>query len=151
MRLQCGFFPSVSRRVPTIRFEKFLLALSSGLSVSGAAKAAGVSHRAMYDRRNRDTEFAVAWQDAVKAGVDVLEDEAFRRGVEGVERRIFYKAKCIDVVREYSDALLIALLKARAPERYRERHKISHGATVSGDWQARIAAARKRAGFDPEA
>jgi hypothetical protein len=48
-----------------------------------------------------------------------LEDEAVRRAYEGVERPVFQGGKQVGVVREYSDTLLIFLLKALRPEKYR--------------------------------
>jgi hypothetical protein len=58
------------------------------------------------------------WDDAIEAGADVLEAEAWRRAVEGVERPIVSGGKVVTTVREYSDTLLIFLLKGRRPEKY---------------------------------
>ncbi len=53
---------------------------------------------------------------------DVLEAEAHRRAVEGVEEAVgWYKGEAGGTVRKYSDVLLIFLLKSLQPERYRER------------------------------
>ncbi len=53
---------------------------------------------------------------------DILEAEAFRRAVEGVEKPVgWYKGEPGGYVREYSDVLLMFQLKALRPEKCRER------------------------------
>lgn len=49
------------------RREAFLVALASGLSVTSAAALAGVARRTVYRHRERDSDFAQAWEDAVEA------------------------------------------------------------------------------------
>lgn len=64
----------------------------------------------------------------------MLELEARRRACEGVERKKFHQGEpVIDPVtgkhyveREYSDILLICLLKAHRPKKYRERFEQQH-------------------------
>lgn len=48
----------------------------------------------------------------------MLEAEARRRGVEGVEEPILFQSKVVTTVRKYSDVLLIFLLKGLRPRRY---------------------------------
>lgn len=99
----------------------FLDALATGMSVSESANSAGVGLRTVYTWRKEDAEFAKDWAEAYAEGVDALETEARRRGATGVEEGIYYQGKRVDVVRKYSDTLLIMLLKARDPERFCER------------------------------
>ena len=54
-------------------------------------------------------------------GTDALEDEALRRAFHGSERPVFQGKELVGYVRDYSDTLLIFMLKARRPEKYRER------------------------------
>ncbi|SEL39165.1 hypothetical protein SAMN04515666_103607 [Bosea lupini] len=88
--------------------ERFLAALGEGLSVAGAAKLAGIGRQTVYDWRKRDGEFAAAWDDAIETGTDNLEDEARRRAMST------------------SDTLMIFMLKARRPEKYKERYAAEH-------------------------
>ena len=44
-----------------------------------------------------------------------------RRALEGGEEPVFYQGKIVGSVRKYSDTLLMFMLKARRPERYRDR------------------------------
>lgn len=104
--------------------SKFLEALASGFSVTGAAEQAGIHRGTPYDWRNADPEFAKAWQIALDAGTDRLEDEAWRRAVEGSERPVFQMGAQVGKTREYSDLLLIFLLKGRRPEKYRDNSKL---------------------------
>ncbi len=67
------------------------------------------------DERQRDTEFAEAWDDAVEAARADVEHEIYRRSTEGVEEPVYggrYKETVVGTVRRYSDRLLE--LRARA-------------------------------------
>lgn len=116
--------------------EKFLIALGSGASVTRAAVIAGWSRQSAYNYRKDDEEFAAEWDEAVEEGTDLLEDEARRRATEGLVQYKFDKHG--DPLqnpvtggpyfeRQYSDTLLIVLLKSRRPNKYRDntRHEIT--------------------------
>lgn len=106
----------------------FLLAFRVLGNVTTAATNSGVTRGAVYRWRERDKRFAAAYAEAEIEATEHLEAEARRRAVEGVARNrpIYYQGSRVGVERitEYSDTLLIFLLKARAPERYRERHEL---------------------------
>jgi hypothetical protein len=88
--------------------ETFLKVLASGATVETAARTAGRSRKTAYEHRKSNKEFAELWDDALEAGTDLLEEIAFARA------------------REYSDVLLLALLKARRPSVYTDRQHITH-------------------------
>lgn len=111
-------------KLTPIKRETFLAHLRHGWSVSASAGKIGVSRQAVYALRLDDKEFAAAWEDAYESGTDIYEDEAKRRSVEGTKKPVFYKGAIVGHVREKSDVLLIVALKARRPERYRERFDI---------------------------
>ena len=67
-----------------------------------------------------DPEFKTAYEAAGEEAVQVLEDEAIRRAYEGVERPVSQGGKKVGVVQEYSDTLLIFLLKGARPNKYRD-------------------------------
>ncbi len=79
-----------------------------------------MSRRSAYDWRKEDQEFANEWDAAEALGTDLLEDEARRRAAQGVDEPVFWKGEVKGFVRKYSDVLLIFMLKARRPEKYRE-------------------------------
>lgn len=108
------------------RDSLFLVALAQGISVQGACKAAGYSRSAVYERRANDAAFAAGWDAAYEAGSDYLEDEMRRRAIEGVEKGIYHQGVRIATERQYSDTMLIFALKARRPEKYRERFEVKN-------------------------
>lgn len=105
--------------------ERFLDRYPRYCQVDKTAKAAGIDRTTFYKWLEDDEDFAKAFEDAKKRAVETLEAEAFRRGVKGILKPVFYKGGRCGQIREYSDTLLIVLLKANAPEKYRERHEIS--------------------------
>lgn len=100
--------------------EIFLTKLRKSANVSAAARAAGYSRQWAYKLRADDPEFAAEWDNAIEESMDTAEGEIYRRAVNGVVRRVFYKGVEIDRVREYSDSLLMFMAKAYRPERYKE-------------------------------
>ena len=100
---------------------KFLEVLATGASVYKAALAAGIGRRTAYDWREDDEDFRARWDDAVESGNDLLEDEAIRRGMSGVDKPVYYQGEVCGEVKEYSDTLLIFQLKARRREKYSEK------------------------------
>lgn len=104
-----------------IKKEKFLKILEESANVSRAAKAIGVSRRTIYDHKKSDVEFSAAWEDAIESGVDALEEEARRRAYEGTQKPVYYLGKKRGFIREYSDTLMIFLLKANRPEKFKDR------------------------------
>jgi hypothetical protein len=107
----------------------FIDAMAEYGNVSTAARIAGCDRRTVYKWQEYDDEFAAAFREAELTATETLEAEARRRAVEGVttETPIIRDGRVIDTIVEtkYSDTLLIFLLKARAPEKYRERFETS--------------------------
>jgi hypothetical protein len=91
-----------------VRFLKVLTgtARAPGGSITRACRAAGICRTTFYHRRNEDETFRAAVLEALEEACDLLEDEARRRAM-----------KC-------SDVLLIFLLKAHRPEKFRERFDV---------------------------
>lgn len=102
------------------RRRMFLEVLAETGNVSVAARKAKVSRSHAYARRVTEPEFATEWDQAVEAATDLLEAEARKRALEGVETPHFHQGKMAGVVTRYSDALLMFLLKARRPEIFRD-------------------------------
>ncbi|TNE60836.1 MAG: terminase [Alphaproteobacteria bacterium] len=105
------FHPSAVQRA-------FLEALAAGYSVGGAAEAAGIDRATPYRWRHQSIVFAREWDAAWAMGADALEDEALRRAVKGTEKPVFRGGEVVGHVREFSDTMLMQLLKARKPEKY---------------------------------
>ena len=127
---------------------RFLAALAQSGIISAAAKIAGLEGHTVYARRDGDDEFAEAMKEAIEEASDLQELEAMRRGIQGVDVPIIYKGQPMGVwvdadsnmvapgtpgavlrpftVKEYSDTLLLALLKANRAK-FRESIKHEHG------------------------
>lgn len=101
----------------------FLAALAQRGNVSAACRAAGVSRAVAYEYREQSTAFAASWKDAIEDAMDRLEEAAYTRAVEGVERPVYYNGKQVGSVTQYADGLMSLLLKAHRPEKYRENFK----------------------------
>lgn len=103
--------------------EAFIAALTESGNVTKSCQMVGIGRMTAYDWRREDPDFAAAWDAALEVGIDGLEDEANRRGHDGWDEPVFFQGQEVGVVRKYSDALLLALLKANRPEKYRERRE----------------------------
>jgi hypothetical protein len=132
--------PAMTNRT-AIKKGKFLAALARGISVTGAARLATISKNTIYTHRKRDQAFASAWDEALAEGTDYLVDEVRRRAVEGVSRPLVHQGRVVTrqvrdpesgkmeveelCLREYSDVLLIFLLKCRDPERFDDATRLA--------------------------
>ena len=90
-------------------------------NVSEAAKSIGASRQGIYKARDADDGFAAAWQSSLEIANDALIAEARRRGFAGISEPLSYQGQLTgDVIRRYSDTLLIFLIKGVRPE-YRDK------------------------------
>lgn len=105
--------------------KRFLATLRETANVRLAIESAGAARSTAYAHRKSSTTFRDAWDDALDEAVDLLEAEARRRAFAGVEEPVFYQGVQVGVVRKYSDLLLIFLLKAHRPRKFRERVELS--------------------------
>lgn len=98
----------------------FLNCLAAGDSVLLASKTAGMDRSTLYRWKEQDTTFADAWQKAQNEGdgPSGLEQEAIRRAVSGVKRPVYRGGEVVGHVTDYSDSMLMFLLKAHHPEKY---------------------------------
>lgn len=108
----------------------FLTAYARFGNITQCCEIAGIGSRAtIYEWQEKDEQFALGFQLAEKAATEVLEQEAWRRAVEGspYERTSYWHGEPVGTDRkiEYSDALMTLLLRARAPEKYREKLDVS--------------------------
>lgn len=113
----------------------FLVAFAQCGNVAQAAELAGIHRTTHYDWLGSDPQYAAAFVEAEDEAADRLEQEARRRAVEGVrrEKSYYYKGERVgvDVETDYSDTLLIFLLKGLRPEKYRDNVKQEHAGEVT--------------------
>ena len=101
---------------PAGRRKRFLEILQQTGNVSRAAREAGLSRQAVYARREKDTAFAEAWEEALASALDDLEEVLLARAREGVDKPVHFQGRQVGTVRTYSDQLAMFLLKARRPD-----------------------------------
>lgn len=106
----------------------FLAELSKTGNVSAACRKAKISRTIAYRYRDESEEFAAKWLDSIETATDELEAEAWRRAVRGVRRPVgWYKGMPGGYIQEYSDTLLVLLLKANRPDKFRENVDVTSG------------------------
>lgn len=82
----CG---SPTNRTPEKRIA-FLAVLGETGNIAMAIRGAGLSRVGAYMWRRDDPEFSKEWDEALKLGIEGLEDEANRRAFHGVDKPVFH-------------------------------------------------------------
>lgn len=122
---------STTKSLCRLKWKKaFLACLSQTGNVTQSAATAKIDRLAVYRARTNYPDFALDWDDALQKAMDVLEQEARRRAYDGLLKKKF-NGKGEPLVdtetgqqyaeREYSDTLLIFLLKGGRPEKYKDK------------------------------
>lgn len=110
---------SADRNFGAKRAKLFLHFLSESGRIRQSAQSAGFKDAgALYYRKRHDAAFSKAWEAALDTAGDRFEDEAVRRGVEGVDKDVYYKGEVVGQERVYSDGLLGKLLDGAKREKY---------------------------------
>lgn len=123
--------------------EIFLDALRDIPNVTAACRKIGIVRQAVYDVYTAEPDFAKRWDEAIKEGVETMEIEAHRRAVLGIDKPITFQGVITNTVKEYSDTLMIFLLKAHDPK-YKDRQEVTH--KVNDEITARLLSGRDRTG-----
>lgn len=124
-------------------WERFFANLQTTCKVAKSCEFAGVSYMEMSRRRKADPEFEKRFQESYDAGAQALEDEAIRRAFEGVEKPVFFQGVQCGSVQEYSDQLMIFLLKGARPEKFKDRTQ-NENTNFNFNLANRLDAAKKR-------
>ena len=110
------------------RRRKALELIRSGEQIIDVADAIGVARQTLYYLRKTDPDFAREWDEAADIGdliqLSECEKEADFRGRLGWLEPKFYEGRVCGFIRKYSDGLLLARMKALAPERYGDKAKV---------------------------
>jgi hypothetical protein len=113
--------------------QAFLAAYAECGSITIAAKAADINRCTHFDWM-KETEYRKAFKAAQDEACELLEKEARRRAIEGTRRYKFHKGEPIldPVTRDpyfeldYSDVLLIVLMKGNMPDKYKDRSEVTN-------------------------
>ena len=104
------------------RRKIFLEILAVTGNVTKASEAVGyTSSQYMHKIRRDDEGFAEDWDEAINAFCDRMEEEATRRGHDGVLKAVWYKGEIVGYDTLYSDTLLLAMLRANRPEKFNQQ------------------------------
>lgn len=133
-------------------FRRVIDTVGNGSLIGPAIQREGISRTAFYRHIEEDREKREALKRAQIYGpVAAMESEAYRRALEGRERPVFYKGLKCGSIRDFSDTMLIFLLKKWHPAVYDDRPTLSVSTVVNGphedplrkEHEARIAAANE--------
>jgi hypothetical protein len=105
--------------------EAFLIYLRKGYVPKRAAEAVGISRNTAFKWRQKDPEFAAAWEEAVDEGTDLLEEAILKRARDGYDRPIFQGGVFVGQERVYSDSLAAMMLQGRRPQYRRQQHDMN--------------------------
>ncbi len=120
---------------------------------SRAAKAVGVHVTTVDDERQRDEDFAVSYARAHEEAADVLETFAHKWATTGLDERheeITYDedgkvaGKKVRVTSNVSPALLIFMLKAMRPAKYRENLRVEQTGAGGGPIRVKVEGAAEQ-------
>lgn len=123
----------------TAKQRAFLAAFAELGHVTKAAESAKIARRTHYQALRRNPDYAEAFSQLREEVVGLLEDEAMRRATHGTRKKKFHQGEAVLDPEtgeqyeelEYSDSILIFLLKANDPAKYRERHEVSGSVDVN--------------------
>jgi hypothetical protein len=132
-----GFDPAEYRWVPVKRKPRadgwtpqrqvdFIIALAHTGCVEQAAHDVGMSARSCYRLRSApgSESFAAAWDTALQHAARRLVDLAFDRAIHGTDEPVFDKdGRCVGRRMRQNDRLLMFLLRAYMPERFRHANR----------------------------
>lgn len=140
-----GFALAEEAHGKSAKAKTFLDVYAKTGNMTESCRLSGLSRADVLARKRDDKPFAEAFEDARLEAVDELEAEARRRAVEGVEDLVIHSGRPVYhcdakgryltdelgtpipvIKRQYSDKLLETLLKANAPEKFRENMKVDH-------------------------
>jgi hypothetical protein len=105
--------------------DAFLAAYAELGTLTHAAGAVGIDRSSHYKWMDTDPEYPALFAAAAAKGKEAMVREARRRAIEGTDKPVYQGGKLVGTIREYSDTLLIFLMKGAMPETYRERVDIS--------------------------
>jgi hypothetical protein len=91
-------------------------------NVTTAARLVGIHRTVIYSWQEKDEAFLQEFRQAEIEATETMEAEAYRRAVKGTAEPVFHQGAAVGTVQKYSDTLLIFMLKARNPGKYRDNN-----------------------------
>jgi hypothetical protein len=114
------------------RKETFLHAYARLGRINAAAEAANIARTDHYNWLLADADYRAQFEALKVQVIGALEDEAYRRAVEGVDKPMTVAGERVDV-KEYDSGLLMFLLRGLKPEVYgNQKQSIEHSGPGGG-------------------
>lgn len=98
-------------------------------NISASATATNISRQIHYYWM-RDENYATSFEEAHSELIERMDHIARMRAIEGTDVPVFYRGKRIGLVKQYSDDLLIFMLKAALMDKYRHHTRVQLRQTV---------------------
>ena len=102
-------------------YALFFETLAKTCNVTESASVIGVTRQHVHHLRRTNKDFAKSWEDAMEQATDALEHAARTRAMDGYQRPVYQRGELVGYEPCYSDALMITLLKAHRPEKFRDK------------------------------
>lgn len=118
--------------------ERFLEQYMVCGHVGKTCQILGIVPRTYRHWKYNDEQFKKDFEMAEEIVLQLLEDEAFRRGVIGVEEQVYQGGKAVGTIIRYDTQLLLALLRARAPHKYSAAGAGKPGDPINGSMDIKI-------------
>lgn len=100
--------------------ERYIQLVAETGLLAKSAIALGSTRESMDYHRSKDPVFAEAVQEALEVFRDGLEQEIVRRAVQGTDEDVYYQGSVVGQKKNYSDYLLLALMKRHRPDQWKE-------------------------------
>jgi len=105
--------------------EDFLQLIASGYTKTGACLVLKMSVAMIDIARDLDEDFEQAWILAQEEQADLIEQTALERALQGVDKPVWFQGEQVGTDKQYDNNLLITMLKAAKPEKYKDRKEVT--------------------------
>jgi hypothetical protein len=95
-----------------------------------ACDAVGISYMTYLRATQNDPQFVELLEIADKQAGDMLEAEAYRRAYTGIDEPVYQQGELVGFKKNYSDKLLLVLMKANNPGKYTEKSEVNYTGTI---------------------
>lgn len=124
-----------AEQLTVAKHNLFFAGLAKHGQITRAARDADISRVTVYSLRDSNPEFSTRWSEALDAYADSLEAAAHQRAVEGTDKGVYHQGVLMATEKQYSDSLLLAMLKAKRKREYGDASKIELTGTDGGPVQ----------------
>lgn len=110
----------------TLNQSRFLAAFAVCGQMGKACRWAGIHRQSHFDWLDKDPTYEPRFRAAEAHVGRMLTDEAIRRAHDGVVKNVYYQGRVVGQELNYSDGLMIQLLRAFDPQRFLPPSKVEY-------------------------